>query len=120
MRKACLDMIYRAGQIRSADLFHRVGSGRRTLAQFRAEMPERFFMEGISEANIVGLAAGLALDGKIPYVNTIATFITRQLLRAGGAGSLPSQPQCPPDRKRGGLSTRRWVRLTKPSRIYPS
>jgi transketolase len=35
-------------------------------------------MEGISEANIIGMATGLALEGKIPYVNTIATFITRR------------------------------------------
>src|SRR6266496_6349579 len=41
-------------------------------------MPERFLMEGVSEANIVGIAAGLALEGKIVYVNTIATFLTRR------------------------------------------
>ena len=41
-------------------------------------MPERFFMEGVSEANMVGMAAGLALEGKIVYVNTIATFLTRR------------------------------------------
>jgi transketolase len=35
-------------------------------------------MEGVSEAHIVGMAAGLALEGKIPYVNTIATFLTRR------------------------------------------
>jgi transketolase len=35
-------------------------------------------MEGISEANIIGLAAGFAMEGKIPYVNTIATFLTRR------------------------------------------
>ena len=41
-------------------------------------MPDRFFMEGVSEANIIGMAAGLALEGKIVYINTIATFITRR------------------------------------------
>src|SRR5258708_24681302 len=49
-----------------------------TLKKFKAEMPDRFFMEGVSEQNIVGMAAGLALDGKIVYVNTIAPFITRR------------------------------------------
>jgi transketolase len=49
-----------------------------TLDKFKKEMPDRFFMEGISEANIIGVAAGLALEGKIPYVNTIATFLTRR------------------------------------------
>lgn len=48
------------------------------LDNFKKEMPERFFMEGVSEANIVSMAAGLALSGKIVYVNTIATFITRR------------------------------------------
>jgi len=35
-------------------------------------------MEGISEQHIIGMAAGLAFDGFIPYVNTIATFLTRR------------------------------------------
>jgi transketolase len=35
-------------------------------------------MEGVSEANIIGMAAGLAMDGFVPYVNTIATFLTRR------------------------------------------
>ena len=41
-------------------------------------MPDRYFMEGITEANVIGMAAGLAMEGYIPYVNTIATFITRR------------------------------------------
>ena len=35
-------------------------------------------MEGISEQHIIGLAAGLAMNGFLPYVNTIATFLTRR------------------------------------------
>lgn len=53
-----------------------LGAG--TLQQFKSEMPERFFMEGVSEANMIGMAAGLALEGKIVYANTIATFLTRR------------------------------------------
>jgi len=41
-------------------------------------MPERWYMEGITEANVIGMAAGLAMEGYVPYVNTIATFITRR------------------------------------------
>jgi len=48
------------------------------LDKMRDEMPERWYMEGITEANVVGMAAGLAMEGYIPYVNTIATFITRR------------------------------------------
>jgi transketolase len=57
-----------------------VGSdlGMGTLKPFKDEMPDRFFMEGVSEAHLVSMSAGLAMEGKIPYLNTIATFITRR------------------------------------------
>jgi len=51
-----------------------LGAG--VLEDFKREMPDRFFMEGIGEQNIVGMATGMALSGKIVYVNTIATFLT--------------------------------------------
>lgn len=35
-------------------------------------------MEGVYEANLIGMAAGMALSGKIPYLNTIATFLSRR------------------------------------------
>ena len=54
--------------------------GKGTAQSFRDGYPDRFFMEGISEANLIGMAAGLAFEGKIPYVNTIATFLTRRCL----------------------------------------
>ena len=53
-----------------------VGAG--TLKEFQEEMPDRFFIEGIAEAYVIGLAAGLAMSGKTPFVNTIATFLTRR------------------------------------------
>ncbi len=40
--------------------------------------PERLFREGVSEQHIIGMAAGMALDGKIVYINTIASFLTRR------------------------------------------
>src|SRR5271170_8520604 len=48
------------------------------LGDMKKEMPERWYMEGITEANVIGMAAGFAMEGYIPYVNTIATFITRR------------------------------------------
>ena len=42
------------------------------------KIPKRFFMEGVAEQSIIGLAAGLAMDGYKPFVNTIATFLTRR------------------------------------------
>jgi len=78
MRKTCLEMVYQLAKSDPRIFFIGSDLGAETLQQFKEEIPERFFMEGISEANIIGLAAGLALDGKIPYVNSIATFITRR------------------------------------------
>ena len=50
----------------------------RDLEAFAEEFPDRYLMEGIYEGHIIGMAAGLAMSGKIPYVNTIATFLTRR------------------------------------------
>jgi len=48
------------------------------LSEMRQKMPDRWYMEGITEANLIGMAAGLAMEGYMPFVNTIATFITRR------------------------------------------
>ncbi len=78
MRKVVLDMVYELAKKNDKVFFIGSDLGFGVLKQFKEEMPERFFMEGIYEANIIGMAAGLALEGKIPYVNTIATFLTRR------------------------------------------
>ena len=43
---------------------------------FIKENPERFFQVGIAEANMMGIAAGLATAGKIPFTTTFANFST--------------------------------------------
>jgi len=43
---------------------------------FADENPERFFQVGIAEANMMGIAAGLATGGKIPFTGTFANFST--------------------------------------------
>lgn len=48
------------------------------LSDMKQAMPGRYYMEGVTEANVIGMAAGFAMEGYIPYVNTIATFITRR------------------------------------------
>jgi len=78
MRKTCLDVVYELAKKDPRIFFIGSDLGVGTLKQFKAEMPGRFLMEGVSEANVVGMAAGLALEGKIVYVNTIATFLTRR------------------------------------------
>ncbi len=43
---------------------------------FIKENPERFFQVGIAEANMMGMAAGLTIGGKIPFASTFANFAT--------------------------------------------
>jgi len=43
---------------------------------FEKDFPERFFQVGIAEANMMGIAAGLTIGGKIPYTGTFANFST--------------------------------------------
>lgn len=43
---------------------------------FQAKYPERFFNAGIAEQNLMGLAAGFAAAGKVPFASTFAVFAT--------------------------------------------
>ncbi len=43
---------------------------------FQKEFPERFFQVGIAEANMMGLAAGMTIGGKVPFTGTFANFST--------------------------------------------
>jgi transketolase len=43
---------------------------------FIEKFPERFYQVGIAEANMIGLAAGMTIGGKIPYTGTFANFTT--------------------------------------------
>ena len=43
---------------------------------FQKSFPERFFQVGIAEANMIGMAAGMTIGGKIPYTGTFANFST--------------------------------------------
>jgi transketolase len=43
---------------------------------FAKDHPERFFQTGIAEANMIGIAAGLTIGGKIPFTGTFANFST--------------------------------------------
>ena len=51
-------------------------AGSLKLNQFMKEFPERFIQVGIAEANMIGIAAGLTIGGKIPYTTTFANFST--------------------------------------------
>lgn len=43
---------------------------------FQKEFPDRFFQVGIAEANMIGIAAGMTIGGKIPFTGTFANFST--------------------------------------------
>lgn len=51
-------------------------AGSLKLNQFIKEFPERFIQCGIAEANMIGIAAGLTIGGKIPFTTTFANFST--------------------------------------------
>ena len=51
-------------------------TGSLKMNEFANENPKRFFQTGIAEANMIGLAAGLATGGKIPFTGTFANFST--------------------------------------------
>ncbi|WP_343764844.1 transketolase family protein [Gangjinia marincola] len=51
-------------------------TGSLKMDEFKANHPERFFQVGIAEANMIGIAAGLTIGGKVPFTGTFANFST--------------------------------------------
>ena len=51
-------------------------TGSLKMDEFKANHPERFFQIGIAEANMIGIAAGMTIGGKIPFTGTFANFST--------------------------------------------
>jgi len=49
------------------------------MGDFAANHPDRFFQVGIAEANMIGMAAGLTVGGKIPFTGTFANFSTARV-----------------------------------------
>lgn len=78
MRKRCLETVYQLAKANKDVVFVGSDLGVGVLDHFKKEMPDRFFMDGVSEQHLVGACAGLAMSGKIVYFNTIATFLTRR------------------------------------------
>lgn len=78
MRKTVLNCVYELAKHDERVVFIGSDLGPGVLDSMKKKMPDRFFMEGVSEQHVIGMAAGLAMEGFIPYVNTIATFLTRR------------------------------------------
>ncbi len=54
-------------------------TGSLKMGDFKKENPDRFFQTGISEANMIGMAAGMTIGGKIPFTGTFANFSTSRV-----------------------------------------
>jgi len=78
MRKTALNSVYNLAKENEKIIFIGSDLGPGVLDSMKKELPDQFFMEGVSEQHIIGMAAGLAMEGFIPFVNTIATFLTRR------------------------------------------
>ncbi|MBV8245681.1 MAG: transketolase [Candidatus Eremiobacteraeota bacterium] len=78
MRQVAVNAVYELAKRDPRVVFIGSDLGPGVLEKMKTEMPERFFMEGVSEAHVIGMAAGLAMEGYVPYINTIATFLTRR------------------------------------------
>jgi transketolase len=51
-------------------------TGSLKMNDFKEKFPERFFQVGVAEANMMGMAAGMTIGGKIPFTGTFANFST--------------------------------------------
>ena len=78
MRQAALNSVYEIAKENKNIVFIGSDLGPGVLEEFKKNIPERFFMEGVAEQFVIGFSAGLAKEGFIPFVNTISTFLTRR------------------------------------------
>lgn len=78
MRNEALNTVHQIAKKNKKVIFIGSDLGNNVLSKMRSEQPTQFFMEGICEQNIIGMSAGLAMEGFIPFVNTIGTFLTRR------------------------------------------
>ena len=78
MRQTALKTVYEEALKNEKVIFIGSDLGPGVLDEFKQNIPERFFMEGVAEQFIIGFSAGLAKEGFLPFVNTIATYLTRR------------------------------------------
>lgn len=78
MRQALINSIFELAKIDPRTAYIGSDLSPDIMARMNAEMPGRAWMEGVSEQYCVGMATGLALEGMVPWVHTIATFLTRR------------------------------------------
>lgn len=80
MRKAFIDTLIELAE-KDESIYLLTGDlGFSVLEKFKEKFPERFLNCGVAEQNMMGVAAGLALSGKKPYVYSIVPFVTARCL----------------------------------------
>ena len=84
-----------------------IGSVRMDL--FQEAFPERMIECGIAEANMIGIAAGLALSGKVAFASSFAAFFNRTCLRSNTSSSSLFKYKCKNSRltRRNNIRRRR-------------
>jgi transketolase len=78
MRQAAADCVFEMARSDERVVFVGSDLGVGAMEAMRREIPDRFYMEGVSEQYLIGMAAGLSAAGFIPFVNSIGTFLTRR------------------------------------------
>jgi transketolase len=78
MRNTALNTIFELANKNKKIIFVGSDLGVGVLDKMNKKIPKQFLMEGISEQNLVGVSAGISMNGLKPYVNTIGTFLTRR------------------------------------------
>lgn len=76
MRKAFIDTLVKLAEKDKQILLLTGDLGFSFLEKFRDKFPDRFFNMGVAEQNMIGVAAGLAIAGKIVFVYSIVPFVT--------------------------------------------
>jgi len=76
MRKAFIDKLLKLAEENKKIFLLSGDLGFSVLEKFKDKFPERFFNMGVAEQNMIGVAAGLALSGKIVFVYSIVPFLT--------------------------------------------
>jgi transketolase len=76
MRTAVINCLVEQARIDDRIFLVNPDVGFSVLERFRDEFPDRYVNVGIAEQNAIGVAAGLALSGKIPYVYSMIPFVT--------------------------------------------
>ena len=84
MRNAFADELTRLGDEDSRIVMLSGDIGNRLFDKFKARHPSRFFNCGVAEANMMGVAAGMGINGLRPVAYSIAPFVTTRCVTSTG------------------------------------